>query len=169
MEGQALLVTGAYGTGKTTVIEELAQRLEDAALAYGAIDLDWLMWFESGLDKESQRQILLANLQTVATNYVNAGATRLLLAGAIADQTTLDGIRKALPMPLHVVRLILPLTRIESRMGEAVTTGRANDKRAAAAWLAAATGVGLEDITFTNDRPIGDTTDAVAQWMGWPV
>jgi hypothetical protein len=169
MEGQALLVTGAYGTGKTTLVKELAQRLEDAGLAYGAIDLDWLMWFEAGLDLDSQQQVFLSNLQTVTTNYVNAGATRLLLAAAIADKATLDAVRQAVPMPLRVVRLLLPLARIEARLDEAVTTGRANDKRAAAAWLAAATGVGLEDITFTNDRPIGDTADAIAQWMGWLV
>ncbi len=169
MDGHALLVTGAYGTGKTTVVEELAQRLEDADLAYGAIDLDWLMWFDAGLEPETQQQVFLANLQTVATNYVSAGVTRLLLSGAVADRSALDAIRQALPMPLRVVRLILPLARIEARLGEAVTSGRANDKRAAAAWLAAATGVGLEDITFTNDRPIGETTDAIAQWMGWPV
>ncbi|MBT5434358.1 MAG: hypothetical protein HOL02_19530 [Rhodospirillaceae bacterium] len=165
----ALLVTGAYGTGKTSVVEELAQRLEDASLSYGAIGLDWLMWFDAGLADEQQEQVFLANLATVTGNYVHAGAERLLLAGAVADQASLDAIRGVLPMPLHVVRLILPLARIEARLGDAITSGRANDKRNAATWLSSATGVGIEDTTFTNDRPISETAQAIANWMGWQI
>jgi adenylate kinase len=48
---EGVLVTGVYGTGKTSVCEELAELLESAGAAYGAIDLDWLTWFGiAGLD-----------------------------------------------------------------------------------------------------------------------
>jgi len=160
-------VTGVYGTGKTSVIEELAQQLEDAGHSYGAIDLDWLMWFDADLGDEEREQVFLANLAAVAGNYVHAETERLLLALAVRDQASLDAIRQVLPMPLHVVRLILPLARIETCLEDAVTIGRADDKRNAATWLSSATGVGIEDITFTNDRPVSETAQAIAEWMGW--
>jgi len=49
IEGQlpaAVVVTGAYGTGKTSIVEEMADILEKAGRSYAAIDLDWLVWFE---------------------------------------------------------------------------------------------------------------------------
>lgn len=47
VSGEAVLITGVYGTGRTSVCEELAERLESAGVAYGAIDLDWLGWFNA--------------------------------------------------------------------------------------------------------------------------
>lgn len=35
VSGDAVLVTGVYGTGKTSMCEELAERLESAGVAYG--------------------------------------------------------------------------------------------------------------------------------------
>ena len=41
-EPRALLVTGAYGTGKTSLVEEIADIFEHGGVRFGAIDLDWL-------------------------------------------------------------------------------------------------------------------------------
>ena len=41
---EGVLATGVYGTGKTSVCEQLAELLQSAGVAYGAIDLDWLGW-----------------------------------------------------------------------------------------------------------------------------
>jgi adenylate kinase family enzyme len=40
----AVLITRAYGAGKTTTAEEIAAALERADLPFAAIDLDWLAW-----------------------------------------------------------------------------------------------------------------------------
>lgn len=48
MEPSGVLVCGAYGTGKSTAAEEIATRLEAGGVPFAAIDLDWLMWCDTG-------------------------------------------------------------------------------------------------------------------------
>ncbi len=165
--GQALLVTGAYGAGKTSVIDELAERMEDQGLSYGAIDLDWLLWFDADIDDARRQEVFLANLKAVAGNYRDAGVARLMLAGAIRDAQALDGLRAALPFPLRVVRLTLPLAATRTRLGSAVTSGRADDLAAATDWIAQDIGVGMEDIAVSNDRPLRETVQEITDWLGW--
>lgn len=93
---EGVLITGVYGTGKTSVCEEPAERLESAGMAYGAIDLDWLCWFDvPTIDAGAARHTYLNNVAAVANNYVDAG-----------------------------VRLTVPLDEIERRLSGAVTAGR---------------------------------------------
>jgi hypothetical protein len=92
MSLQGVLATGVYGSGKSSVVEEIAGLLEDAGLSYGAIDFDWLKWFDAEGD----------------------------------------------------------------------------DLRVASSWLAASTGVGIEEVTVANDRPIRETALEIVKWLGWP-
>jgi Mrp family chromosome partitioning ATPase len=39
-----VLITGVYGTGKSSVAAEIAETLERRGVPYGALDLDWLGW-----------------------------------------------------------------------------------------------------------------------------
>ena len=71
-------------------------------------------------------------------------------------------------MPLKVVRLTVPLREIEGRLSHDPTTGRRDDLREAAAWVAASSGVGIEDLTVPNDRPIREVATEVLAWLGWP-
>jgi GNAT superfamily N-acetyltransferase len=129
-------VTGVYGVGKTTVIEEMAELLESAGLSFGAIDLDWLWWFYvPSLDDDSVDRIGLANLSAVARNYIGGGVGHLLLAGAIEDATDIEELCRAIRCPLRVVRLTLPLPEIQARLAEAPTTGRQNDLRQTEEWV----------------------------------
>ena len=41
-EPQAVLITGLFGTGKSSVAIEMADVLEQRGLRYAVIDLDWL-------------------------------------------------------------------------------------------------------------------------------
>ena len=43
-EPQAALITGLFGTGKSSVAIEMADVLEQRGLPYAVIDLDWLCW-----------------------------------------------------------------------------------------------------------------------------
>lgn len=167
MTAQGVLITGVYGTGKSSVAEEIAELLEEAGDNYGAIDLDWLQWFDADVDETKRTAIYMANLSAVAGNYVDAGVERLVLAGAIRDAATLEAIRAAVPATLRVVRLSAPYATIETRLGSAITAGRANDLRVAAEWLDAGIGVGFEDITMPNDRPVRETALEVLDWLGW--
>jgi hypothetical protein len=164
-----VLVTGAYGTGKSSVVEEIAALLEHAGLSYAAIDLDWLMWFDADVDDARRQQIFLANLAAVVGNYVEAGVERFVMAGAIPDRAALAALRGAVPVELRVVRLTLPFAEIESRLKAAVTAGREDDLRVAAQWVSNSTGVGIEDVAIANDRPIRQTAMEIVAWLGWPL
>jgi hypothetical protein len=65
------------------------------------------------------------------------------------------------------VLLAVPLPDITRRLASDVTSGRANDLRAAGASIAAAEGVGVEDAVVTNDRPIAVVTQEVLTFLGW--
>jgi hypothetical protein len=166
MEG--VLVTGVYGSGKSSAIEEMADLLEEAGLSYAAIDLDWLMWFDADVDDPWRERVFLANLTAVVANYAEAGVERFLMAGAVADERALAALRGAVPFRFQVVRLTVPFAKIETRLSSAVTAGRDNDLKVAEAWTAASTGVGIEDCTVSNDRPIRETAVEIADWLRWP-
>lgn len=167
MSGEGVLITGAYGTGKTSAVEEMADLLETADLSYGAIDLDWLMWFDADVDDTQREQVFLANLKAVVSNYVDVGVTRFMLAGSIRDRDALAALRGAVPVQLRVVRLTVPISDIEARLGGAVTAGREDDLRMAKEWLVSSKGIGIEDIIIANDRPIRQTAEAIIDWLGW--
>ncbi len=44
---QAVLVTGVYGAGKSTVVADIGKVLEDHGAPYGLLDVDWLGWFNA--------------------------------------------------------------------------------------------------------------------------
>ena len=80
-DAAGVVLTGVYGVGKSSVVEEMAELLEQDAIAYGAIDVDWLWWFDApGIGHEASRQVLFANLKSVVGNYLHAGVLRFLLA-----------------------------------------------------------------------------------------
>ena len=165
---QAVMVTGVYGVGKTTVVEEMAEQLEDTGLTFAAIDLDWLWWFNIGsLDDDAVDRIGLSNLAAVARNYIDAGVNHLMLAGAIEDETDIAEIRQALRCELRVVRLTLTYPEIENRLAGAVTTGRQIDLRQTEEWMREDFGAGIGDLVLVNDRPVQTVAREILKWLGW--
>jgi len=163
----AVLITGVYGTGKSSVAAEMADLLERGAVRFAAIDLDWLAW--ANVDDghgEPGSQLMLANLRPMVRNYVAAGMTRFVLAGCIDDRAHQDGLRDALSMPMRVVRLEVPLEEIERRLGADPTSGRQDDLRVAREALASAAD-SHADLAIGNDRPIREVATEVIAWLGW--
>ncbi len=162
------LVTGAFGTGKTSVVEEIAEILERAGIPYGAIDLDWLCWFDApGVDDITTEQILMSNLGVVVDNYLAVGAHRFMLAGAYGDPDEVERLRGALPFPLTVVRLTLEIEEIEARLGSAVTVGRADDLAQARRWIATGKDSAIGDLVLANDRPIREIASEILEFLHW--
>jgi hypothetical protein len=164
---EAVLITGVYGSGKSSVAQEIADLLEKRNAPYALLDLDFLGWFDTG-GEPMERGVMLKNLAALVANYLAVGVRFFVLAGAIRDRTELDGIKSELPMPLRVVRLTVPLPEIEERLRPDVTTGRRDDLREAATWVAGSVGVGIEDATVSNERPIREVAADVLDWLGWP-
>jgi hypothetical protein len=160
---RALLITGVFGTGKSTVAADMAGIVEARDMPYAAIDLDWMAWANTN----DEHHTMLMNLASVVANYRGVGMTRFILAGTMSTREEVDGLRATLGMPLSVVRLTLPFAEIERRLATDVTEGRRDDLRRAGEALAARAGDGLGDLVVANDRPIREVATEILDWLGW--
>lgn len=165
---EAVLITGVFGSGKSSVAVEIADVLEKRDAPYAVLDLDFLAWFHTGTEEEGAvHAMMLQNLSGVVRNYLAAGVRLFILSRAIRDRSELDDLRAELAMPLTVVRLTLPLERIRERLRSDVTAGKQDGLREAATWVAENTGVGIEDLTIPNDEPIRQVAEDIIDWLGW--
>jgi len=165
---EGVLLTGVYGSGKSSVAEEIAYLLEQRGEPYALLDLDYLGWAGDGTsDRASEFGLMLQNLAAVAANYRRAGIRRFVLAYFVRSPGEVRGVREALGLPLRVARLVVELPEIERRLAGDVTSGRRDDLRAAAAAIAAAEGNGAGDVVIGNDRPVGVVAREVLTFLGW--
>jgi len=165
---EGVLLTGVYGSGKSSVAEEIAYLLEQQGEPYALLDLDYLSWAGTGTgDRAAEFGLLLENLTAVAANYRRAGIGLFVLAYFAHAPSEVQDVRDALGVPLRVARLAVPLPVIEQRLASDVTSGRRDDLRAAASSIAAGTGTGVEDVTVSNDRPIRIVAQEVMAYLGW--
>lgn len=167
-EAEGVLLTGVYGSGKSSVAEEIAYLLEQRGEPYALLDLDYLSWAGTGTDnRAAEFGLMLQNLTAVAANYRRAGIRFFVLAYFARSPGEVQGVRDALGLPLRVVRLTVSLPDIEQRLASDVTTGRRDDLREAASSIASAEGVGVEDVAVSNDRPIRVVVRDVMTFLGW--
>jgi adenylylsulfate kinase len=167
-QAEGILLTGVYGAGKSSVAAEIAYLLEQRGEPYALLDLDYLSWAGTGAeDRTAEFALLLQNLAAVAANYRRAGIQRFVLAYFARTRGEVRGLRDALGLPLRVARLTVPLPVIEARLASDVTSGRGDDLREAASFVAAAVGAGVEDLTISNDRAVGEVAQDVLTFLGW--
>ena len=100
-----LLISGSMGTGKTTVLSEVSDLLEEADMAHAAIDLDWLSIMHPTKGQHTER-LMFANLAAVWSVYAAAGAERLVAARVVEDRSELQHYRDAVPGAQPVVCLL---------------------------------------------------------------
>ena len=163
-----VLITGVYGSGKSSVAAEISYLLEQRRQPHALLDLDYLGWGGNNFDDHAAGfGLMLRNLAAVASNYRDAGISVFIVAYFIRNHDALHAVREATGVPLRVVRLSVPLPDIEQRLAADVTSGRRDDLREAASSIAAGEGVGVEDVTVVNDRPIGLVAQEVMTWLGW--
>lgn len=160
----SVLITGVYGSGKSSVAAEITYLLEQRNRPYAFLDLDYLGWVG---DHAMGYRMMLRNLAAVAPNYLEAGIRFFVVAYFIRDLDALRSVREALGVPLRLVRLLVPLPDIERRLASDVTSGRRDDLRDATSSIANGEGIGVEDIVVKNDRPVGTVARDVMSWLGW--
>jgi hypothetical protein len=166
---EAVLLTGVFGVGKSTVAAEIADLLEDAGVPYAALDLDWLTWCNVGDgDQASEHAMLLRNLDAVVANYRSAGVRYFVLARWIRTRDELAGLVATMAMPLHTVELAVPLEEITRRLATDPTAGRRDDLAESAAWVEQGRSAGLAEYTVENDRRVRDVAADILQWLDWP-
>jgi hypothetical protein len=79
-ERQGVLITGVFGSGKTSVAVEMADILEKRGVPYAVLDLDWLAWgWPGSAEADAEHQMMLRNLAPVVRNYLDAGCPILHL------------------------------------------------------------------------------------------
>lgn len=166
--GEAVLITGVCGSGKSSVAVEIADIIEGPGLPYGLLDIDFLGWYGTPTsNSHTDSSVRLRNLSAVVTNYADVGVRYFLLAGLVSSRSDLDAIRELLPVPMRVVPLTLPLDEITRRLSSDPTSGRRDDLAEAARQLANDEGAGLEELTVANDRPIREVATEIVEWLGW--
>ena len=80
-DADGVLITGVYGSGKSSVAAEIAYVLEQRHQPYALLDLDYLSWAGTGSsDRAEEFGLLLQNLADVAGNYRRAGIHLFVLA-----------------------------------------------------------------------------------------
>ena len=165
---EAVIITGAFGTGKSSVAVEMADILDARGMPYAVVDLDFLSWFSTGRAEDGiEHRLLLLNLGDIARNYLAVGVRYFVLARALRDQSELESLQGCLGMPQRVVRLTTSLEEIERRLGADVTTARRDDLREAREWLDRSVGQDLGDLVVANDRPIHEVASEILDWLGW--
>ena len=165
-----LLISGAMGSGKTTVLSEASDLLKEADVSHAAIDLDWLSIMHPSSGQHSER-LMFANLAAVWSAYAAAGAERLLIARVVENRSELQRYRNAVPGAEPVVcRLTASLDTMQSRLrvrepgmfqAEAVARAAALDDVLGRARA--------EDFTVDNGdgRSITDVAREVLAGAGW--
>jgi len=163
-----VLITGVYGSGKSSVAVEIAYLLEQRRQPYALLDLDYLGWGGANFDDpQAGDGLMLRNLAAVAANYRDAGVSVFVLAWFVRGGDALRGVREAVGVPLRVVRLTVPLPGIQQRLAADPTSERRDDLAGAAASLAAGEGMGVEDVVVANDRPVPAVAHEIMTWLGW--
>ncbi|MGA7098522.1 MAG: hypothetical protein WB245_13235 [Acidimicrobiia bacterium] len=164
----AVLVTGAYGTGKSSVVEEMAGMLEAVDVSFAMLDLDYLWWFgAAGVGSAGHKEILWANLSAVVGNYRDVGVDHFLVAWAVEDERDLDALRRVMSMPMQVVTLSVPLDVISDRLSSSPATDRQRDLLTAQRWLADGTGQDLDGLLIDNRRPLREVAAEILGLIEW--
>ncbi len=165
-EPSGVVIGGLLGTGKSSVAEEIATRLEREGLPYGALDLDWLGWFDVG-SSETHERVWLENVQSVSTNYLAAGVRLFVMAGTFWTQEEVDSFRAALPFPLTFVELRVPWVEIERRLRSSPTSGRLDDLSEARAWIDSGRELPIPDVAIDGDRPVAEVAAEILRELDW--
>jgi Adenylylsulphate kinase len=161
---RGVLVTGVFGSGKSSVAAEIGYELEQRGELYAFLDLDFLGWVG---DHDTGRAMMLRNLAAIAPHFRDIGVATCVLAYFVPDRVTLDAIREAMGVPLRVVRLSVPAAEIRRRLEADPTSGRSDDLREALESLESSAGVGLEDLAVDGDRPVQEVAQAMLSCLGW--
>lgn len=114
---RSVWLNGTVGVGKTTVGEVLAQHLADAGDAVAFINTDDLgrSWPRPDHDRFNTA-LVERNLASLASNYIDAGARTIVIAGVIQTNAQLDRYSAALGTAPHLVRIVAPVEEIEHRL-----------------------------------------------------
>ncbi|PYS86206.1 MAG: hypothetical protein DMF62_16620 [Acidobacteria bacterium] len=166
-----LAISGPVGVGKTSVLIELHDVLSNLQVPHGCVERDALgySWPESGPFNE---RMIERNLARVVSNFIDAGAAYLLIAGVIENSEHLSSYSRCIPNAhIQICRLTADLEIRRERL-------RSREKGAGLNWHLNRTveldGIldkaKIEDFTVDNgDRRLRDVAFEVLDRTGWQI
>lgn len=164
-----LIITGAMGAGKTSVLGEASDILTLHYIAHAAIDVDALglayLPTASGND-----EVMYGNLRSVCDNYASLGVTRFLLARALETRAELDLYRGiVLATNTVVCRLTANIETMERRVKERESGVSQREYVARVAKLNVILDrAGLEDFSISSEnRSITEVAHEMLVRAGW--
>jgi hypothetical protein len=168
LEPSAVLVTGVYGSGKSTVVADIGALLQSRGEAFGLLDVDWLGWFDVPGQPQLNQKVTLSHVRLLCSTYVDLGVKRLALAWSIRDSAHLQMTREAVGLPMTVVRLAVDEATVRARLGSDPTEERRiDDLRVGLEWLSRNQGVGLEDLQASGTSPVREISTEICRHLGW--
>ena len=117
-EVRVLVISGSMGAGKTTVMGEASDLLQEADIPHATLDFDCLGQIHprSGDDDHGAR-LAFQNLKSIWPNYRAAGIDRLLIASVVEERAQVDRYRAAIPGAEPVVcRITAPVETMHARL-----------------------------------------------------
>ena len=171
MKPQAILISGVYGVGKSTMAAQIADLLEARGdVRFAALDLDWLSWAWTADDAHAAPvdQLMLEHLGLLVGNLWRRGNDRFILAGSIMREVEWQAIRETMAMPVRLVVLTASPPAIRGRLANEPTTGRLDDLAQTEFWLAEPPpDAPAADLVIPNEGPIAGTAQSILDWSGW--
>jgi hypothetical protein len=164
-----LIITGAMGAGKTSVLGEASDILTLHHVAHAAIDVDAL-GLASLPTNSGNDEVMYANLRSVCVNYASLGVTRFLLARALESRFELDRYREiVLAANTVVCRLTANIETMERRVKERESGVSQRKYVARVAKLNVILDrARLEELSLsTENRSATEVAREMLVWAGW--
>lgn len=113
-----LLLSGSMGAGKTTVMGEVSDLLQEADIPHATLDFDCLAQIHPrSADDRYGSRLAFQNLAAIWPNYRLAGIDRLVIARVVEEPAELDRYRAAIPGCEPVVcRITAPVETMHDRL-----------------------------------------------------
>ncbi len=106
------------GAGKTTIMGEASDLLQEAGVAHAILDFDCLTCYApQPPDQTAAADLGFRNLASIWPNYRALGVERLLLASVVEERADVERYRQAIPGAEPVVcRLTAPVATMHGRL-----------------------------------------------------
>ena len=168
---KTLVISGSMGSGKTTMMGEVSDLLQRHHQAHAAIDIDAFGNAHDPAGGMDLAAIAYRNVAAVVRNYLAAGLSHFVMAGAIESRAELSQLRDAVnAIEVVVCRLRAPIAVMEHRV-RMREPGLWQQKYVAR--VAELDGVlhaaGVEDFALSNDgtRAITEVAEEIVKRVGW--
>lgn len=167
-----LVINGAIGSGKSTVLGEVSDLLIEVEAHHTALDFDCLsQTFPRQPDDKFMMKLAIENLVAVWSNARSAGSQRLVLASVIESADDLAAILGSIPnADPFVCRLSAPVGELTRRLDRR-EIGTAHDwhvRRAAELATLLAAGDVDDLVVETTGRTVRDISMEILAAADWP-